>query len=249
MWRTRRNTRHVGGGATGGWPGCAPPCRSMDMLLRRDRGGDRSEARDAVVRWTRSEGQRSGPSRPSMNGSFRCEKQTVVSAGDRNDWILARPSFSEGAALQIHLVRRIVERIAISVGPHALLCHREPVGVDEQRQFGVVVPRVQVLQAGILVIPLADEALVFAGQGDVVGILPRDLAEGVVAAPLGPLASGVGNSDADRRRSGNSVLKRLSRDQKLTVIPMVFINFRGDTPCRFSASGSAPAFTSFEINV
>lgn len=75
------------------------------------------------------------------------------------------------------------------------------------------------------------------GGGPTIPVLPPDN------------ASGVGNSDADRRRSGNSVLKRLSRDQKLTVIPMVFINFRGDTPCRFSASGSAPAFTSFEINV
>ncbi|MDH5530532.1 MAG: hypothetical protein OEY05_10880 [Paracoccaceae bacterium] len=61
-------------------------------------------------------------------------------------------------------IHGIVEAIRVPIGSDALLHDFPPVRLDEEAESGVVVPRVEVLQAGGVVVPLADEALGL-GQG------------------------------------------------------------------------------------
>ena len=55
----------------------------------------------------------------------------------------------------------IVEAIAIAVRPDALFRNLEPVGLQEQAELGVVVAGVEILEARVFVVTLADPAFGF----------------------------------------------------------------------------------------
>ena len=55
----------------------------------------------------------------------------------------------------------IVEAIAIAVRPDALFRNLEPVGLQEQAELGVVVAGVEILEARVFVVSLADPAFGF----------------------------------------------------------------------------------------
>jgi hypothetical protein len=59
----------------------------------------------------------------------------------------------------IQLVHRVVEGIAVAVGADPGLLHLEPVGLQEQAELGFVEAGVQILEARVLIITLADPAL------------------------------------------------------------------------------------------
>ena len=63
--------------------------------------------------------------------------------------------------IRIQLVHRIVEGIAVAVGADPALLHLEPVGLQEQPQLGVVVAGVEILEARVFVVTLADPAFGF----------------------------------------------------------------------------------------
>lgn len=85
---------------------------------------------------------------------------------------------AEEIAVGIELVDRIVVGVVVAVRPDARFGHAQPVGLDEERQFRVVVAVVEELQFGVFVVAFTEEALVLFRQGDVEGHLPGDLAEG-----------------------------------------------------------------------
>jgi hypothetical protein len=66
--------------------------------------------------------------------------------------------------IRVKLVHRIVEGIAVAVRPDAGLLYLEPVRLDKQPQLRVVIPGVEILQARVFVVTLADPALCL-GQG------------------------------------------------------------------------------------
>ena len=64
-----------------------------------------------------------------------------------------------GISPWIGQIHRIISRVSIPIRPNPRLGHFKPVGLDEPPKFRVVVARVEVLQACVLVIALADESL------------------------------------------------------------------------------------------
>ena len=101
-------------------------------------------------------------------------------------------------AVRIEPVHRIIEAVAEPVGSDACFSDLEPVRLEEEAQFGVVVPRVQVLQTRVGVIPLADPAFGFRYR------IPRQdpfalLAEGFVEGALDLRARRIGDG-GDRRQ-------------------------------------------------
>lgn len=87
---------------------------------------------------------------------------------------------------RIHPIHRIPSGIGIAVGPHAGLRHLPPVGLEEHQKVGVIGAGVEVLQAGLGIIALADpafgdRAVHIAGQRE--GRVGRAI--GPVDAPFG----------------------------------------------------------------
>jgi hypothetical protein len=97
---------------------------------------------------------------------------------------------------RIEFIHRVIEAVAEPVGSDACLGDLEPVGLEEEAQFGVVVPRVEVLEPCIGVLAFADPA--FGLGGGVAGEEPfRLLAEGFVEGALDLHARRIGDC-ADR---------------------------------------------------
>lgn len=70
--------------------------------------------------------------------------------------------------------------------------HLKPVGLDEDAQFGVVVAGVQVLQAGVGIVALADEAFGFGDVGGIDSII-SDRAKWLVGGAFHPGTADLGD--------------------------------------------------------
>lgn len=68
-------------------------------------------------------------------------------------------------------IHRIVKRIAVPVGPHTLLLDLKPIGLDEEGEFWVIVAGVEILQARVFVVSLADPAFGLNRGGGVIDLL------------------------------------------------------------------------------
>ena len=109
------------------------------------------------------------------------------------DAITVFVSVSESVARWVQRVDRIVERVAVAVGADAGLHDFEPVGLDEEGQFGVVVAGVEVLQARVGVVAFADEAFGLFWCGWVEFLREEGPAEGAVGAAVSSAALRIGD--------------------------------------------------------